>query len=142
MVLKVVEIFRSIQGEGLYIGRPSVFVRFAGCNLRCKWCDTKYAWAGGHDITVDELYRIVTAQGFEEDALVLTGGEPLLQDHGELTEFLNKTDFFPMMVETNGTIKPSDGLLEVVDVWSISPKLRNSGVPDAVKIDVLSLIHI
>ena len=53
--LKIKEIFASIQGEGLRCGEPTFFIRLAGCNLRCPWCDTKYAWRGGKIYTVDEI---------------------------------------------------------------------------------------
>jgi 7-carboxy-7-deazaguanine synthase len=77
----VTEIFRSIQGESSYAGLPCVFVRLTGCNLRCRWCDTAYAFYGGTKMEVEEvLARVGELSGGASDGLVeLTGGEPLLQ---------------------------------------------------------------
>jgi len=77
----VAEIFRSIQGESSYAGLPCIFVRLTGCNLRCRWCDTAYAFYGGTKMEVEEvLARVGELSGEAAGALVeLTGGEPLLQ---------------------------------------------------------------
>jgi 7-carboxy-7-deazaguanine synthase len=77
----VAEIFRSIQGESSYAGLPCIFVRLTGCNLRCRWCDTAYAFYGGTKMEVEEvLARVGELSGGAAGALVeLTGGEPLLQ---------------------------------------------------------------
>jgi len=77
----VTEIFRSIQGESTYAGLPCIFVRLTGCNLRCHWCDTSYAFYGGTKMAVDEvLARVRELSGSSSGVLVeLTGGEPLLQ---------------------------------------------------------------
>jgi len=77
----VTEIFRSIQGESSYAGLPCIFVRLTGCNLRCRWCDTAYAFYGGTKMEVEEvLARVGELSGGAAGALVeLTGGEPLLQ---------------------------------------------------------------
>ena len=76
-MLQVNEIFHSIQGESTHAGRPCVFVRLAGCNLRCEWCDTAYAFHEGAPMTVDEVVRKVAEYGCP--LVELTGGEPLLQ---------------------------------------------------------------
>ncbi|MBE3133139.1 MAG: radical SAM protein [Acidobacteria bacterium] len=76
-MLCVNEIFHSIQGESTFAGRPCVFVRLTGCDLRCSWCDTAYAFAEGRTRSVDEVVQEVTAFGF--DLVEITGGEPLLQ---------------------------------------------------------------
>jgi 7-carboxy-7-deazaguanine synthase len=76
----VTEIFRSIQGESSYAGLPCIFVRLTGCNLRCHWCDTEYAFYGGTKMALDEVLARVTELAASTPALVeLTGGEPLLQ---------------------------------------------------------------
>lgn len=123
MKLKVTEIFKSVQGEGLEMGVPSVFVRLSGCNLNCAWCDTRYAWEEGGYVDVDEIVRRV--REFWAENVVITGGEPLLQTAGleELVSRLRER----ITIETNGTIEPSEYLKEVVDVWAISPKLSNCG---------------
>jgi 7-carboxy-7-deazaguanine synthase len=77
----VTEIFQSIQGESSYAGLPCIFIRLTGCNLRCRWCDTAYAFYGGTKMAVDEvLSQVEELAGSSSGALVeLTGGEPLLQ---------------------------------------------------------------
>ncbi len=99
--MKVCEIFASIQGEGLDIGLPTVFVRSVGCNLRCDWCDTKYAYEGGAEWSVDSLEsRIAT---YKVKRVCLTGGEPLMQkDASELVQRLLKAGY-EVSVETNGS---------------------------------------
>jgi 7-carboxy-7-deazaguanine synthase len=76
-MLTVNEIFYSIQGESTYAGRPCVFVRLTGCDLRCSWCDTPYAFTEGHKRTVEEVTAEVRAHGCP--LIEVTGGEPLLQ---------------------------------------------------------------
>ena len=76
--LQVNEIFYSIQGESTHAGRPCVFVRLTGCNLRCKWCDTEYAFYEGRQMTIAEVGEIV--RGYRCELLEVTGGEPLLQE--------------------------------------------------------------
>jgi 7-carboxy-7-deazaguanine synthase len=126
MKAHVSEIFRSIEGEGQYIGFPTVFVRLTGCNLRCKWCDTKYALEGGEYLKVTELIRRVSEIKKEGDIISFTGGEPLLQQE-VIEEFikLNEENNF-YIIETNGTIIPS-GFLKGSAFFEISPKLKNSG---------------
>ena len=74
----ITEIFKSIQGESNFAGLPCIFVRLTGCNLRCHWCDTAYAFHGGQKMTVDEVLARVHQLGGK--LVELTGGEPLLQD--------------------------------------------------------------
>ena len=76
-MLKVNEIFHSIQGESTHAGRPCVFVRLTGCNLRCTWCDTEYAFHDGRPMSVDAVLE--TVRGFDCGLVEITGGEPLLQ---------------------------------------------------------------
>jgi 7-carboxy-7-deazaguanine synthase len=98
--LHINEIFYSIQGESTHAGRPCVFVRLTGCNLRCKWCDTEYAFYEGRRMPVAEVAEILLAYGC--DLIEVTGGEPLLQEGVyPLTEALlaaGKT----VMIETSG----------------------------------------
>ncbi len=77
MRLRITEIFHSIQGESTFAGRPSVFVRLTGCDLRCAWCDSAYTFTGGEWHTVDALLERVLAYG--TPLVCVTGGEPLLQ---------------------------------------------------------------
>ncbi|MBD3409197.1 MAG: radical SAM protein, partial [Ignavibacteriales bacterium] len=98
--LRVAEIFYSIQGEGPYAGYPCVFVRLAGCDLRCRWCDTNHAWEGGETLDFEEALAVVESYGCR--FVELTGGEPLLQA-GALP-FLERLDAlgYRIAVETNG----------------------------------------
>src|SRR5258708_28386090 len=76
--LHINEIFYSIQGESTHAGRPCVFVRLTGCNLRCKWCDTEYAFYEGHRMSISEVTEKI--RGYRCDLVEVTGGEPLLQE--------------------------------------------------------------
>src|SRR5919106_313644 len=80
-VLSVNEIFYSIQGESTYAGKPCVFVRLAGCDLRCTWCDTAYAFNEGQKMSVDDVVQQVDRYG--SPLVEVTGGEPLIQDRAD-----------------------------------------------------------
>jgi len=133
--MKISEIFESIQGEGNNAGKPAVFLRTAECNLKCVWCDTKYTWDWkNYDYSkeVNEMSIKEVRQSLEQFRirhLVITGGEPLMQqdDLSELLTFL-KPKFY-VEVETNGTILPNNSLSALVDQWNVSPKTKNSGNP-------------
>ncbi|MCK8518785.1 7-carboxy-7-deazaguanine synthase QueE [Methanoculleus sp. 7T] len=98
----VSEIFRSLQGEGKNQGRPCTFIRLAGCNLRCAWCDTSYAWEGGEEMSVTEVLDQVWLQNMTY--ISITGGEPLLWAE-EVLELLKKFNLhgYTVEIETNGT---------------------------------------
>lgn len=102
MPLKVNEIFYSIQGESSYAGYPCVFVRLTGCNLRCTYCDTAYAYADGQTITVDALLEQIAA--YPCRLVEITGGEPLLQEETPrlIKKLLDRGN--TVLLETNGTI--------------------------------------
>ncbi len=102
--LKISEIFFSIQGEGLRQGEPTIFVRFAGCNLKCNFCDTKFAWQRGRPHSAAQVIAQVLRlyKRFPTHWVCLTGGEPLLQDLRELVGLL-KREKFKIQVETNAT---------------------------------------
>ena len=133
--MQVNEIFKSIQGEGPNFGKPAIFLRTAQCNLKCTWCDTKYTWDWDHydfkkeviEMTIDEIKEKIL--DLEIKHLVITGGEPLLQqdDLADLLSFL-KPDFY-VEIETNCTILPNKMLTDLVDQWNVSPKTENSGNP-------------
>lgn len=132
--LRVCEIFHSIQGEGASAGQPATFLRLSGCNLKCSWCDTPYTWdwtryardAESRWMSLDEVF---TELGENPPRLIITGGEPLLQQRG-LLELLGKLGSECVVeVETNGTILPEGPLAERVNQWNVSPKLPGSGEP-------------
>jgi organic radical activating enzyme len=134
--LPVVELFHSIQGEGTRTGEPSTFIRLAGCNLRCTWCDTPYSWSSegvkaAERVGIDELAGRVT-----ERAVVLTGGEPMLHQRRlpALVAALRERGVEHVTVETNATVWDPD-LAGEVDLWSLSPKLPGSG--EVADVDVI-----
>jgi len=117
--MRITEIFHSIQGESSYAGRPCVFVRTTGCNLRCVWCDTAYAFHGGEDLSVDEIVEEVRRLGGGCRLVELTGGEPLLQhDIGELAERLLE-EGYTVLCETSGSVpvdRVPEDVVRIMDV--------------------------
>ncbi len=117
--LKINEVFFSAAGEGLRQGQPTIFIRFSGCNLRCSFCDTKYAWKGGDELLPEEILDKIALlkKKYKTGWVCLTGGEPLLQNLGPLVCLLKRTGF-KVHLETNGTrpvpVKP--------DWLTVSPK--------------------
>ena len=117
-VLRVCETFESIQGESSYAGLPCFFVRLAGCNLDCKYCDTLYARDGGYSAPVD---GIISECAESRASLVeITGGEPLIQEgFRPLALELLKLDKLRILVETNGSVDIStvpEGVVTVMDI--------------------------
>jgi 7-carboxy-7-deazaguanine synthase len=126
--MRVSEIFYSLQGEGTLAGVPSVFVRLPGCPLRCRWCDTKYAWdekAGAH-YSIDKI--IHTVNDWPGKFVVVTGGEPMM--NSELPQLAKKlrAEKKHITIETAGIAFMPD---MPCDLMSISPKLSNSTPQDA-----------
>lgn len=121
------EIFHSLQGEGVLVGVPSVFIRTSGCNLRCNWCDTPYAsWAPeGRQMEVDEILAEVKAHPAKH--VVLTGGEPMVAPGIHELAFQLQEAGYHITIETAATIPPR-GI--ACDLASLSPKLAHSA-PDA-----------
>jgi len=120
--MKLNEVFVSFQGEGKYAGERAVFIRLAQCNLNCVFCDTDYTVK---QLEVDIIKEVVKSK---VNRVVITGGEPLLQQQ-ELIKLIGQLPYFvKVTIETNGTIMPVNDLFEKVDHWSISPKLSNSKV--------------
>ncbi len=126
---RVAEVFYSLQGEGPLAGTPAVFIRVAGCNLRCPWCDTRYAWSGGSLYTPRMLAEEVAGLAEKAQLIVLTGGEPLLQSRCLAETLLELPALgvnLPAALETNGTLHPGP-LAPLLDHAVVSPKLGNSG---------------
>ena len=144
------EIFFSLQGEGKSLGTPAIFIRASLCNLHCVWCDTDYTWnwegtPWKHRNENDPQYRKwkkeesiieLTPQeiakhilSYNCQRLILTGGEPLLQQEEWilLLRLLEKEKSFFCEIETNGTLIPTPLLDSLLDQYNVSPKLQNSG---------------
>lgn len=140
ITLKLSEIFESIQGEGPTAGAPALFVRLATCNLHCRFCDTKYTWDWA-EYSYEEQVRVVSVRtvaervaAAENRRLVITGGEPLLQQPALARLLTRIARDVPVEVETNGTLEPSATLLFRVDQWNVSPKLSNGGDPERLRL--------
>jgi 7-carboxy-7-deazaguanine synthase len=152
--IPISEIFYSLQGEGVNCGKPSVFVRFATCNLSCgynriggEWvenggwkCDAWYTWQDSRDFVMMSTFEIYqSVKSFfttsKPQHVVFTGGEPLLRQEAiaglvlylisDMVEWWNPVSF---EVESNCTIIPDRSLWDVIDWWDLSPKLSNSGI--------------
>jgi organic radical activating enzyme len=152
------EIFHTLQGEGLSTGKPSIFIRASLCNLHCVWCDTDYTWnwedtpwtherdsepgyrkfrKTDHIVELTPIDVAAAAREFPCRHLVLTGGEPLLQEEEFLDVLciLGESDpSWTAEVETNGTIHPSEEFDEIIDQYNVSPKLANSGNAEDLRI--------
>jgi 7-carboxy-7-deazaguanine synthase len=151
-LLPVSEVFYTIQGEGRWMGVPSVFVRLLYCNVGCSWCDTRYTW---HSDELDEPVRLAPEALAKQCAelvpdsilidgtvhLIVSGGEPLLHQDVLPTLFdaAHNVGFHYTEIETSATIMPSVEMIKRVNWWDCSPKLSNSRIDDSLRIrpDVL-----
>jgi 7-carboxy-7-deazaguanine synthase len=117
MSFTVSEIFRSIQGESTFAGLPCVFVRLAGCNLRCRYCDTRYALEDGETMSLEDILQRVDSYGV--NLVEITGGEPLVQaETPRLAEALLERGH-KVLVETNGSLDISvlpEGTVRIMDI--------------------------
>ncbi len=132
MTLRINEIFYSIQGESLYAGLPCVFIRLTGCNLRCAYCDTRYAYDEGTDMTLSEIRD--RAGSFPAAALVeITGGEPLFQKKTPdlVAQLLNEGR--TVLMETNGSLDISridSRCIRIMDIKCPSSRMHAHNDPD------------
>ena len=112
--MRITEIFHSIQGESTHAGRPCVFVRLTGCNLRCRWCDSSYTFTGGEQMSLGEVLARVESYGC--NLVEITGGEPLAQPEAfELIRALASRGF-EVLIETSGSIdtEPVDPRAKII----------------------------
>lgn len=125
----------TIQGEGSHTGQRVAFLRLAGCNLSCVWCDTPYSWdwsrydraEESHRMTIEEIAAKI--EPMQVSRIVITGGEPMLQQ--SRFSLIQKATGCKLDIETNGTRMPTEDAIEAVDLFCVSPKLAHAGDPEA-----------
>ena len=141
--MRVAEIFESINGEGPLAGQRALFVRFAGCNIRCSYCDTAWANApdyAGHEMTVDEISEVIEKAQIRN--ITITGGEPLLQkEMPQLLRALADKGTHWIETETNGTVSltPFCDISECIS-FTMDYKLPGSGMEDTMCVDNFRLL--
>lgn len=124
--MKICEIYYSIQGEGLQIGLPTVFIRTSGCNLRCSWCDTTFAYEEGEEMSIEDIMAKV--KNYSTNHICVTGGEPLLQkDITKLIQRLCDQGYY-ICVETNGSKSIEELPCEDAIMISLDVKCPSSGM--------------
>jgi 7-carboxy-7-deazaguanine synthase len=138
--MQLTEIYKSIQGESTHAGRPCVFVRLTGCNLRCSWCDSEYTFTGGQRRTLEEVAAEVEQLSPGGGLVEITGGEPMLQEREVVPLMQRLLDTgYTVLLETSGE-RPLErvprGVIKIVDV-----KCPNSGEPDTFQMDNLETLH-
>ena len=136
--MKINEIFYSIQGEGILMGVPTAFIRTTGCNLRCNWCDTKYAYDEGEEMSIEEV--VAKVKDFPANHVCITGGEPLLQkDVITLVQRLCENGF-EVCLETNGSKSVEE--LPCLDslMMSLDIKCPSSGMHEEMVLSNIGLL--
>ena len=133
--MKINEIFYSIQGEGIYMGLPMAFVRVTGCNLRCNWCDTQYAYSEGQELSIDQI--IDRLKSYPTKRVCLTGGEPMAQD--EILNLINQllSSGYKIYLETNGSISLTE--LPKSEALKISIDIKCPSTGESKKMDFSNL---
>lgn len=124
--LPIMEIFYTIQGEGFHSGRPAIFIRTAGCDVGCTWCDIKESWSISNEqfIIVEDILEEI--KHYSSKFIVITGGEPLMHDLSALTLAL-KDKGYEIAIETSGTALKSG----IIDWYCFSPKKFKAPVNEA-----------
>jgi 7-carboxy-7-deazaguanine synthase len=125
--MNISEIFYSIQGETTYAGLPCVFIRTSGCNLRCNYCDTKYAYEDGFDMPIDEIIAFI--RSYECRLVEITGGEPLLQND-EVNNLIGilLDNGYDVLLETNGSLSLENVDRRVIKIMDL--KCPDSGMSE------------
>jgi len=137
--MRISEIFRSLQGEGVLIGTPTVFIRTVGCNLECSWCDTEYAREGGEELSIEQI--MAELDKHKTQFICLTGGEPLMQK--DVIKLLDKLvdKCYHVTLETNGSLPLDDVSCSENMLISMDIKCPSSGMEERMlmsNIDLLS----
>ena len=137
--MQITEIYKSLQGESTHAGLPCLFVRLTGCNLRCSWCDSEYAFYGGRKMTPEEVFAEVEQLSPNGGLVEITGGEPMLQER-EVVPLMRQLleGGYQVLLETSGE-RPLDrvpaGVIKIVDV-----KCPNSSEPDTFRMENLETL--
>jgi len=137
--MQITEVYKSLQGESTYAGLPCSFVRLTGCNLRCSWCDSEYAFYGGRKMTPEEVFAEVEQLSPNGGLVEITGGEPMLQER-EVVPLMRLLleGGYQVLLETSGE-RPLDrvpaGVIKIIDV-----KCPNSGEPDTFRMENLETL--
>jgi len=137
--MQIIEIFKSLQGESSYAGLPCVFVRLAGCNLRCVWCDSEYTFKGGSRMALDEVMQEVQRLSPNGGLVEITGGEPLLQER-EAVPLMERliAAGYKVLLETSGE-RPLDRVPpEVVKIVDV--KCPDSGEGETFRVENLEFL--
>lgn len=137
--MRINEIFLSLQGESSSAGLPTTFVRTTGCNLRCAWCDTTYAYSEGSEMTPEEVFEHVAANDVRR--VCLTGGEPLLQPEAELKRLLELLAGQEVSIETNGAQPLGNYSLGPGHRWVMDVKCPSSNMAGRLIRDNLALLR-
>lgn len=137
--MRITEIFHSIQGEGTLIGVPMLFIRTNRCNLRCRWCDSEYTFAGGREYSLEQLYEI--AKSSSEEWVCFTGGEPLIQ--AEAVEFVKGLVSIgkKVLIETSGSRPINDFIFSDSVIIDMDIKTPSSGEEKSLFIDNLNFLR-
>ena len=136
--MNINEIFYSIQGEGRWAGLPNIFIRVTGCNLRCSYCDTKYAYNDGKEMSIKEIMNFINK--YPCRYVCITGGEPLLQT--ETLELINTIikKKYKISIETNGSINIEKLVNKKSLMISLDIKCPSSNMNDKMHLENISLL--
>lgn len=119
--LPLIDEFYTVQGEGFYFGKAAYFIRIGGCDIGCRWCDTKYSWRADRDQLIDIEKVVENVTKTSAKTIVVTGGEPLMYNLSPLCELLKKNNI-ETHIETSGAHKLSG----IWDWITLSPKKKRS----------------
>jgi 7-carboxy-7-deazaguanine synthase len=137
--MQITEIYKSLQGESTHAGLPCVFVRLTGCNLRCSWCDSEYAFYGGRKMTLQEVFAEVEHLTPNGGLVEITGGEPMLQEREVVPLMRQLAEAgYQVLLETSGERsldRVPAAVIKIVDV-----KCPNSGEPDTFQMENLETL--
>ena len=135
-MIKINEIYLSVQGESTHTGLPCIFIRLTGCNLRCSWCDTAYAFHEGKNMSIDEILQKV--ENFGIHLVEITGGEPLMQDNVYTLMRRLIENGYKVMLETGGSISLERVPKDVIKIMDL--KCPGSGEQEKNNLDNLKLL--